>query len=53
MERRIAAEHDAGPLGLLCRLTSKAVYRALGAAEIRHRRRVSRPILYRRLALST
>ena len=30
MERRLAAEHDAGPLGLLCRLTSKAVYRALG-----------------------
>ena len=49
MERRIAAEHDAGPLGLLCRLTSKAVYRALGAPEIRHHRRASRPILYRRL----
>ena len=29
MERRIAAEHDAG----LCRLTSKAIYRALGAGQ--------------------
>ena len=47
MERRIAEDRPFEEHGLLCRLTSKAVYRALGVAEIRHHRRASRPVLYR------
>ena len=36
-------------LGLLYRITSKRIYRALGADNIRHRRLASWPIMHRRL----
>ena len=49
VKRGIAEEQSFEEQGLLCRLTSKALYRALGAPEIRHHRRASRPVLYRRL----
>ena len=49
IERRFAAETPCGELGRACRLTSKAIYHALGAAELRHHRRARLPVLYRRL----
>ena len=49
IRKRIAEEQPLEEQGLLCRLTSKALYRALGIPEIRHHRRASHPVLYRRL----
>ena len=35
--------------GKTCRISSKAIYRALGVEDIRHRREASKPVLMRRL----
>ena len=35
--------------GKTCRISSKAIYRALGVEDIRHRRKASKPVLMRRL----
>ena len=47
IRKHIAEEQPLEEQGLLCRLTSKALYRALGIPEIRHHRRASHPVLYR------
>ena len=51
-ERREAIETDLIPLnggGKTCRISSKAIYRALGVENIRHRRAASKPLVMRRL----
>ena len=52
VERKAAVESD-WPLvnggGKTCRISSKAIYRALGVENIRHRRKASNPVLMRRL----
>ena len=52
VERKAAVESD-WPLvnggGKTCRISSKAIYRALGVENIRHRRKASKPVLMRRL----
>ena len=52
VERKAAVESD-WPLvnggGKTCRISSKALYRALGVENIRHRRKASKPVLMRRL----
>ena len=51
-ERREAIETDLIPLnggGKTCRISSKAIYRALGVENIRHRRAASKPLVIRRL----
>ena len=35
--------------GKTCRISSKAIYRALGVEDIRHRRKASKPVVMRRL----
>ena len=49
IKKRIAAEMPCGELGRICRLRSKAIYRALGAAETRHHRLARLPVMYRRM----
>ena len=49
IEQNLIVEMPVDELGLLYRITSKRVYRALGADNIRHRRLASWPIMYRRL----
>ena len=46
---KLIVETPVDELGLLTRITSKRVYRAVGAADIRHRRLASWPIMHRRL----
>ena len=51
-ERKVAVEGE-WPImnggGKTCRVSSKAIYRALGIENIRHRRKASKPVLMRRL----
>ena len=49
IEQNLIVEMPVDELGLLYRITSKRVYRALGADNIRHRRLASWPIMHRRL----
>ena len=49
IEQNLIVEMPVDELGLLYRITSKRVYRALGADNIRHRWLASWPIMYRRL----
>ena len=53
IERRAAVESDHGPLvnggGRTCRISGKAIYRALGVENIRHRRKANRSVVMRRL----
>ena len=52
VERKEAVESE-WPLvnggGKTCRISSKAIYRALGVEDIRHRREASKPVVMRRL----
>lgn len=50
-KKKLAREITAEGLGLLCRVTSKKVYRVLGSADgsHRHRRMAGWPVIYRRL----
>ncbi len=47
--QRLVVELPVDGLGLLCRVTNKAVYRAVGAEDSRHRRLAGWPYMYRRL----
>lgn len=47
--RKLAVESAVDDLGILCRVTSKKVYRVLGAAASRHRKSTSWPYTYHRL----
>ena len=52
VERRQAIEREWPPLnggGKTCRISSNAIYRALGVEDIRHRRTASKPVVMRRL----
>ncbi len=49
LSRRFATESDSHGISRLCRLHSRAVYRALGAEHIRHRKDAARPDIVRRL----
>ena len=49
IEKKLIVEMPVEKLGLLSRITNKTIYRALGAANIRHRRLASWPIVHRRL----
>ena len=52
IERREAVETDLIAFnggGKTCRITSHAIYRALGVENIRHRRKASKPVVMRRL----
>ena len=50
VERRYAAEEQRAEFrGRLCRISSRRIYRALGAENIRHRRTAAQPHLLRRL----
>ena len=52
IERRVAVETDLVPFnggGKTCRILSKAIYKALGVENIRHRRGASQPLVMRRL----
>ena len=49
IELNLVVEDKVDGLGVLTRITSKRVYRAVGAADIRHRRLASWPIMHRRL----
>ena len=48
-DRNIVVETPVDDLGLLCRVTNKNVYRALGEADSRHRRLAHWPYMSRRL----
>ena len=52
VDRRMAVEIE-GPVfnggGKTCRISSNAIYRALGVENIRHRRKASTPVVMRRL----
>ena len=52
VDRRMAVEGE-WPLlnggGKTCRISSKAIYRALAVEDIRHRRKASKPVVMRRL----
>ena len=48
-QRRYAEDFELPDIGRVCRLKSRAVYRALGAEHIRHRRSAAHPTLLRRL----
>ena len=48
-EQNLIVEMPVDELGLLYRITSRRIYRALGADNIRHRRLASWPIMHRRL----
>ncbi len=51
LKRNLIVEMSVKDLGLLCRVTSKKVYRVLGSADgsHRHRRHAGWPVMYRRL----
>ena len=49
IEQNLILEMPVEAMGLLSRITNKTIYRALGAADIRHRRLASWPVTYRRL----
>ena len=52
IERRVAVETHLVPFnggGKTCRILSKAIYKALGVENIRHRRDASQPLVMRRL----
>ena len=52
VERRQAVETDVIAFnggGKTCRISSNAIYRALGVENIRHRRKASKPVVMRRL----
>ena len=49
LKQKLVVEMPVDGLGLLCRVTNKAVYRAVGAADSRHRRLAGWPYMYRRL----
>ena len=52
LDRKAAVETDAITFnggGKTCRISSNAIYRALGVENIRHRRKASKPVLMRRL----
>ncbi len=49
LQSGLAADSDVPGLGQLCRLKSRAVYRALGAEHIRHRRDAAQATVLRRL----
>ena len=52
LDRRAAVETDAIAFnggGKTCRISSNAIYRALGVENIRHRRKASKPVVMRRL----
>lgn len=44
-----AEDYDLAGIGLACRVFAKSVYRALGAENIRHRRKAAAPHMVRRL----
>ena len=48
-KKELIIETPAESLGLLARVTNKAVYRLLDAGDIRHRRKASWPLTFRRL----
>ena len=48
-KQKLIVETPVEEIGLLCRITSKAVYRSLGEADSRHRREASWPVMCRRL----
>ena len=47
--RKLVVETPVEEIGLLCRITNKAVYRSLGEADSRHRRLPGWPVMCRRL----
>ena len=52
VERRAAVESEWPRVnggGMTCRISSNAIYRALGVENIRHRRKASNPVVMRRL----
>ena len=49
VNQKLVLEIPVDGLGLLCRVTNKKVYRAVGAADSRHRRLAGWPYMYRRL----
>ena len=52
LDRRAAVETDVIAFnggGKTCRISSNAIYRALGVENIRHRRKASKPVVMRRL----
>ena len=49
VDKKVLVEMPVDGLGLLCRVTNKGVYRAVGAADSRHRRLTGWPYMYRRL----
>ena len=52
IERRAAVENESFMFSggtRPCRISSNAIYRALGVENIRHRRKASKPVLIRRL----
>ena len=49
VKQNLIFESPAESLGLLSRVTNKAVYRLLDAGDIRHRRMASWPLMFRRL----
>ena len=49
VKQKLVVEMPVDGLGLLCRVTNKGVYRAVGAADSRHRRLTGWPYMYRRL----
>ena len=49
IRKKIAVEFPVDGLGLLCRVTNKKVYRAVGAEDSRHRRLAGWPYMFRRL----
>ena len=55
VDRRMGVESDYLTFnggGKTCRISSKGIYRALGVENIRHRRKASKPVVMRRLALA-
>ena len=47
--QNLVVEKAIANLGLLCRVTNKNIYRALGETDSRHRRKARGPIMFRRL----
>ena len=48
-DKKLITDTSVDSLGLLTRITNKAVYRLIGADNIRHRRLASWPLMFRRL----
>ena len=49
INRKLITETPTESIGLLARVTNKSIYRLLDAGDIRHRRKASWPLMYRRL----